>query len=83
MGQSVRAQGVKKPRRTAKITLSKLVNFLFGNRGRGGDCGATRGGDCPTEERCRTSYPTLGQLKRYTSGSYDAEFGDSFTLQKK
>jgi len=71
----------KKPGRTAKGTLSKLVKFIFGNRGGPGDCGAGSG-DCRTEKGCRVPYPVLGQLQRYASGSYDAEFGDTFTPQK-
>jgi hypothetical protein len=64
----------KKPR--AKGKLSKLRKFIFGSH-RGGDCG--EGSDvCPTGEGCRAAYPTLGQFKRYASGSYDVKYGDIF-----
>lgn len=67
----------KKPRRTAKGVFSKLAKFIFGSRGGRRDCEASSG-SCPTEKGCRTPYPMLGQLKRYTSGTYDAQFGSSF-----
>lgn len=64
----------KKP--PAKGKLSKLRKFIFGSPG-GGNC--EEGSDvCPTGEGCRAACPTLGQFKRYASGSYEVRYGDIF-----
>ncbi|GLJ47553.1 hypothetical protein SUGI_1004290 [Cryptomeria japonica] len=57
--------------------LSKLKNLLFRR------C-IKKAEEAPAmeEEEEETFYPSLGQIKRYISGSYDGKFGDMFAEEE-